>query len=69
MLDILIHGVFQDLPNKSIYADGPQEIASKLDADDTAELFVNASTFLASSLNIGNFEGVSGSKQDIVLRL
>ena len=72
--DILIHGVFQDLPlAKSIYQEGAQSslqsIVCKLDADDTAELLVQAAQFLSTSLNMGNFEGVSGAKQHIVLKL
>ena len=36
---------------------------------DAAELLVQASRFLTTCLNIGNFEGVSGAKQHIVLKL
>ena len=62
-LDILIHGVFQDLPtNKSIFNDGIQNISCKLDVNDTAEMLVQASKFLKNCLNLGNFEGVSGAK-------
>ena len=64
--DILIHGVFQDLPpNKSIYSEGSQSLSSitcKIDANDTAELLVQAANFLTTNLNMGNFEGVSGAK-------
>jgi len=71
--DILIYGVFQDLPtNKSIYNEGSQalqSIACKIDADDAAELLVQGANFLTTSLNMGNFEGVSGAKQHVVLKL
>ena len=69
-LDILIYGFFQDLPvNKTIYNDGQQSITCKLDVEDAAELLVQASRFLTSCLNVGNFEGVSGAKQHIILKL
>ena len=44
-------------------------ISCKIDANDTAELLVQAANFLTTNLNMGNFEGVSGAKQHIVLKL
>ena len=69
-LDILIHGAFQDLPaGKTIYNEGTHSVACKIDVQDASELLVQASRFLAECLNMGNFEGVSGAQQHVVLKL
>lgn len=69
-LEILIFGYYVDLPPTcNIFAEGAVTIACKLDQSDAAELLVHASSFLSESLNIGNFEGVSGARPDIVLKL
>jgi len=44
-------------------------VVCRLDVADTAELLVQTAHFLTNYLNIGNFEGVSGAKQHIVLKL
>lgn len=69
-LDILIYGTFQDLPaNKTIMHENVCSVNCKLDVKDSAELLIQASRFLTTCLNLGNFEGVSGAKQHVILKL
>ena len=42
---------------------------TKLEAEDVAKLFVQVSKFLVKFLNLGNFEGASGAKTNVVMRL
>lgn len=71
LLDILVYGVCQDVPNtrQMCSETGTQAILCRLDTEDTAELFVQTACFMTSCLNIGNFEGISGAKQHVVIKL
>lgn len=68
-LDILQYGASHVLPNKLITSDSSLPVTCKLDASDTVQLLKEAAKFLNNSLSIGNFEGISGAKQDVMLKL
>jgi hypothetical protein len=68
-LDILIHGSYKGQHAQSFYSSADIKISAKLDAEDVAQLFVHVSKFLVRFLNLGSFEGASGAKTLVVMRL
>ena len=68
-LDILIHSSYKGQHSQSFYSSTDIKISAKLEAQDVAKLFVHVSKFLVRFLNLGSFEGASGAKTLVVMRL